>query len=224
VISTRSVYDDVSNVLDYLQRAELTLYVNPVSMDSTRVSWHGLISGVDFMTTHVHATLEQYKHWVENGTYSAMLLDGSLLQITYDVRAARLVGHRLAYVPCPFVLDPDLIRGGLPIVEIVELYGVHDVALRSPVRFDYDLSAARPGHPAAHFTINSADCRIACVAPLHVLRFVDLIFRQFYPRLWAAHEPFFSVARARHLGDRAITVDETSGMHFSWDIRASASG
>jgi hypothetical protein len=146
-------------------------------------------------------------------------LDGSLLQLTYEIQQGQVVRHRLAYVPCPFVVDEELLQEGEPIADIVEAYASWEaptVALRSPVLLDFDLAAARGGHPAAHLTINSADCRIACVAPMHAHRFIDFVFRHFYPGLRAAHEPFFSACAERHLGRRVITEEEWGSPHLMW--------
>jgi hypothetical protein len=95
---------------------------------------------------------------------------------------------------------------------------LQNMALRSPVRFDYDPSAAAPGHPPAHMTINAADCRIACVSPMHVLRFVDFVFRNFYRALHTAHRDFFAKASTRHVGQRVLNDDEALGMHVMWPI------
>jgi hypothetical protein len=83
------------------------------------------------------------------------------------------------------------------------------------VRFDYDPVAAKPGHPATHLTINSADCRIACVAPLHVGSFVDFIFSSFYPTMRLAHTQFFANLGG-HIGQRSLTDDEANSLHLSW--------
>lgn len=85
--TTRSVRDEIKNVLDYLTDAELVLYTNEVSMHATRVSWHAHNPAADFMTTRQHATLEQYLHWVINGSYSAILLDASLYRSNIELRA-----------------------------------------------------------------------------------------------------------------------------------------
>jgi hypothetical protein len=223
------VRDEVTNVLDYLAEAELTLNINLVSLAEraegpsrvTRVSWHGHDPKADFLLARQHGTIGQYCHWVTTGAYSAVLTDASLLQVTYDLVGGEIVAHRLAYIPCPFIVDPQLLDEGIPIDEVVELYTQpSDVALRSPIRFDYDRKAAKENHPAAHMTLNSADCRIACVAPMHVLRFVDFVFRHFYPALWSVHSLFFDAAAWRHMGDPVITSEDRTSPHLMWDTYA----
>lgn len=90
--------------------------------------------------------------------------------------------------------------------------------LHSAIRFDFDFDpgSAAPGHPAAHLTINSADCRIACAAPMHIGRFTDFIFRNFYPDLWKAHLPFFGSSATREAGPRTLTPEERNIPHLYW--------
>lgn len=220
--TARVVRDQIKNTIDYLIGADLALYANEVSMSPSRVSWHSHNKSAPFLTTREHPTIDQYMAWVTAGAYSAILLDGSLLQLTYDVSGGDVVGHRLAYIPCPYDLDANLLAQGEPIVDVVDLYRDSDAALRSPVRFEYDPRSAKPGHPAVHLTINAPGCRIACVAPLHVLRFVDFVFRHFYPELWRAHQPFFYAAGWQHIGTAAIADEEHRNVHLMWDVHATA--
>jgi hypothetical protein len=230
VTTTRTVRDSVRNVLDYLADAQLALYSNEVSIGeserTSRISWHGHNPTSDFLLSREHGTVDQYLHWLTDGAYSAILYDGSLLQITYHLQRGTVTAHRLAYIPCPFIVDTALLADGTPVDDVIGLYTeLSDVALRSPVRFDYDPGAARRDHPAAHLTINSADCRIACVAPMHALRFADFIFRHFYPRLWDAHRGFFAAASWQHAGEageQVLSDEDRTSPHLMWDIHATA--
>lgn len=227
MVTTRAVRRDVKDVLDYLIESEIALYANEVSMGATRVSWHAQDPDAAFLTTRDHATVSQYLEWVKLGSYSAILLDGSLLQISYQVASGEVSGHRLAYIPCPFILDVRLLSEGEPLADVVEVYRDSEavrMALRSPVRFDYDPAAVKEGHPSMHMTINSADCRIACVAPMHVYRFVDFIFRSFYPALHFAHRDFFARGAHRHIGSRVIADDDRVHPHLMWEQHTVASG
>jgi hypothetical protein len=153
--------------------------------------------------------------------YSAVLRDASLLQLTYDFDDGLIVGHRLAYIPCPVVVDESLLAEGEPVEDVVSVYlneGVAALTLRSPVRFDFDAVGARPGHPAAHFSVNSPACRLACVAPVHPYRFLDFVFRQFYPIFRTAHEAWFEPAGRRHMGQRVITEGERKNVHLTWPV------
>jgi hypothetical protein len=215
----------VREVLDYLQDSQLALYANPVASSPTRVTWQSYEPGGGLSWDADHATLSDYLRWVASGSYSAVLADGSLVQLTYDMQGGQVTAHRLAYIPCPVVMDLALIEEGQPIADVVALYEhAADVALRSPLRFDFDASAANVGHPAAHFTFNSARCRIACAAPMHVRRFVDFVYKHFYPDLWLAHSPFFATAAHSHVGAPTLTEADRDGIHIAWDARRTAAG
>jgi hypothetical protein len=215
----RAIRDDIQNALDFLREAELALYTNPVHLRPTRVSWHAYPSAGPFLIDHGFTTVDQYLTWVRDGAYSAVLRDASLLQLTFDLDEDLVVGHRLAYVPCPVVVDETLLAEGEPVEDVVSLHldeGEVGLTLRSPVRFDYDQAAAREGHPAAHFSINSPQCRLACVAPVHPYRFIDFVFRHFYPVLRGVHDSWFESAGRRHLGKRVITERDRGAVHLTW--------
>lgn len=214
--TTRSLRDDLNNIQDYLADAGLALYTNPVAMSPTRVSFHSHRPDLAFLPDRGSPSVNTYLAWVEAGAYSSLLLDGSLLQITYDIEEGRIVGHRLAYVPCPYDVDHDLLASGEALIDVLSIYLGDHPMLRSPIRFDYDLAAARTGHPAAHLTINDSNCRIACVAPLHALRFVDFVFRNFYPSYWRAHRSFFESAQTRHLARGRLSDTEIQVPHLMW--------
>ncbi|HEV2755498.1 MAG TPA: DUF2290 domain-containing protein [Actinomycetota bacterium] len=218
----RAIRDDVQNALDFLQEAELALYTNPVLLRPTHVSWHALPSAGPLLGDYGFTTVGQYLTWVREGAYSAVLRDASLLQLSFDVDEDLVVGHRLAYVPCPVVVDETLLAEGEPVEEVVLLHlddgNGEELTLRSPVRFDYDQSAAHVDHPAAHFSINSPECRVACVAPVHPYRFIDFVFRHFYPVFRGVHDRWFDSAGRRNLGGRVITEEDRSGVHLMWPI------
>ena len=138
-------------------------------------------------------SVSEYQAWLTNGAYSAVLFDGALVQISFEFRHSKIVGHRLAYVPCPFDLEPEYLQTE-PLYDLVEAYAT-DVQskprLRSAIRFDFDPAAVGPGHPASHVTMFWPHCRIACVAPLSLGRFIRFIFYNFYPAMWENHLNLF---------------------------------
>ncbi|MBO1286142.1 MULTISPECIES: DUF2290 domain-containing protein [Streptomyces] len=216
--TTRTVAEEVRNLLDYLLNAEIAAYINTVSVSGTRVSWHATDPGIPFLVNRGDPTLQDYRRWAQAGAYSALLFDGALLQITYEIEEGAIAGHRLAYVPCPYRVDSELVRQD-PIIDVIDLHietEPTNMILHSAIRFDFDPGSAAPGHPAAHLTINSADCRIACAAPMHIGRFTDFIFRHFYPDLWKAHLPFFGSSATREAGPRTLTPDERNTPHLYW--------
>ncbi len=232
--SAKAVRDDIQNALDYLVDADLCLAVNPVDVlhraaleDGTQVERVRFVSyqrDEPFLLSHEHPDVEQYLTWIRSGAYSAVLFDASLIQMTYDISAkGEVVGHRLAYMPCPYSVDPDLLARE-SLLDALELYvGSADIVLRSQLRFDYDPFVARPGHPAAHFTFNSPECRVACVAPFHVLRFLDFVFRHSYPPQHRFHDTFFAPSAWRHLGKSVLVEPDRYSPHLVWDVHSTMS-
>lgn len=216
--TTRALAQSLEALLSTLLETGIAIETTPLAITQNRVAWQPLPSGDPFLSLRAHATVEQYLAWLTRKEFSAALFDGSLIQLSYNVSNGSVSGHRLAYIPCPYDLDQELLDEGFSIEDAVRLYQdspEEPVALRSPLRFDYDPAAAGPGHPAAHLTINSPDCRIACVAPVHAARFVDFILGQFYPQHHAAHAHDFKGVRS-HLGPPEISDDDRERLHINW--------
>jgi len=225
MVTARAISDDIINLLDYLRRTEIAIYTTTVAVSITaygdRIGWHSYRPGVPFLISRGDPSLDDYRAWVDSGSFSALLFDGALLQLTYDVDGGTVSGHRLAYVPCPYRLDPVMVRED-PILDLIELHVDSEPAnmvLNSPVRFDFDPRSAHEGHPSAHMTINSPSCRIACIAPMHVRRFADFIFRHFYSDIWKTHAEYFTDGARREVGSRSLIEGDRRGPHIAWDLR-----
>lgn len=214
--TTRAIRGEVQTLLDYLIQAEIALYANPLAEYSGTLTWP-LDEVGEFLPNRGSPASTDYRHWLASNQYSAVLSDGALLQLSYGVEGRELTSHRLAYVPSPFEFDPML----LATEPLVDLFDAHadghtsTVVMKTTVRFDFDRSAAREGHPASHLTINVPSCRVACAAPLRVGQFVSFIFRHFYPELWHAH-PFFDGLPKAGWGDKTVTDSEMRGVHLMW--------
>ena len=223
--TVRNICDQIQNAFTYLDDAKLTIFTNGISRSNARVAWYGP-QDEDFLDNSQHPNIEQYITWLKSNNYLSLLFDGSLIQVTYDLWNNKVVGHRLNYFPCPYEIDPILFKRNKPPADVVDdCRNAGNVPiLRSPVRFDFDLDTARPGHPASHMTMNSVDCRIACVAPLHVLRFLDFVFGHFYPEFHTAHGQFFATANSRHIGQACLVDQDRRSIHLSWDVHATATG
>lgn len=217
--TARSLHDQLVNALDFLVDADLALYPKDLAFDRDRVGWRDY-GHSPFIFAENSATVRQYLDWVSGGHYSLLLADASLLQITYRFEGARVIGHRLAYVPCPVIIDSDLLDAGEPVADIVEAQ-VHDatdstIQLRSVIRFDYAPLEAGVNHPASHVTVNSATCRIGCVAPVHPYQFIDFVFRNFYPELHVKAPDWFAIAASRRLTPRLVSDGFAARPHLAW--------
>jgi hypothetical protein len=187
--------------------------------DAVRVTWSRSRPAV-FVCDGLR--LSEYLACVDARQYSALLHDGSFVQISYDVGPkSQIVGHRLLYWPSPFGdLDLRDFPGDAPCDVINEYYtnvaaNPYGVQLRGPWRFDFDPVAASDSHPETHLTAQHPECRIPGSRPLDLRRFCIVVFRH----LHAVHysgcaewgDPVPEVPRANDLR----RVDE--GLpHFHW--------
>ncbi|MCY3628895.1 MAG: DUF2290 domain-containing protein [Rhodothermaceae bacterium] len=115
--------------------------------------------------------------------YNVKMLDGALIQMTYEFVDTSLQRHRLAFFPSPildeFQQDPDIYLDD-------EIHG--DITSRKiipfPLRFDYDSredSYEELVHPKSHLSLGQyLNCRIPVTSPLTPVQFVDFVLRNFY--------------------------------------------
>lgn len=216
MLTSRATATEIENLLEFLLNAEIALVINPTLDHSGTVTWPRR-TGDRFLLGRRHFSVSDYRHWIRNGEYSALLYDGALLQVTYRFAGGRLVGHRLAYIPCPYnFAQHDLILDD--IADLLALYDdckPDDIILTSTIRFDYDPDNAQPSHPCSHMTVNTDICRIPCAAPMRLGHFVEFVFHHFYPHLWDAH-PYFKRLSQEDWMAHTVTLDERRSLHVSW--------
>lgn len=213
IVSTTS---EVQNFLDYLAEKEIGLLINDLSVANERITWQPFPHAGRFLLNR-KPTIADYRYWLVNGHFSAVLFDGSLLQITYDFLGNTVTGHRLAYIPSPFVMDQDLLFSEA-LEDVVDYYlseDPADILLNTPVHFDYDPKSSSTSHPSSHMTFNSPDLRLPCVEPLRLGRFVEFVFREFYPSLWNSHEYFSDMPKSSPIGGRTTNWPKQR-IHVAW--------
>lgn len=202
------------------------------------MSWPRSRSDQQLFEEHQFGTVSEYKRYLLSRDYSCVLLDGSLLQLSWEFEFGELSKHRLCYFPCPVVVDLQA-TDGESLEEIVDYellradtedswvasgpdgrmvyIGPQGLRLRSPLRFDYCRQSASPDHPATHLTVQTTDCRLPVAGPLSLGRFVRIVFGQFYPAMWQSH-PAMSELPLGDL-DHTLTEQERAHPHISWSRR-----
>ena len=215
---------DIQNLMDALSNSGVAISTNKAvlnwlqSSGRQRVTWATNSRTPGALFRSYSATLQEYVGWVENSSYSALLLDGGILQISYDFDGQIVVAHRLCFFPCPFDLDVSLVRE-LPFRDVIELYAessqFDDIRLRTPVRFDYDFvnAAVNDQHPTTHMTFQWSHVRLPVVSPLSLGHFVRFVFRNFYPSLWRVHS-FLHDRPVRFFG-RTLEREELRDLHLN---------
>ncbi|WP_159619403.1 DUF2290 domain-containing protein [Arthrobacter zhaoguopingii] len=207
----------ISDLLYDLLDRGLILLPATIVVENETVTWRSATPLQKFVDFVEHPTVRTYRKWAEAGEYAALLPDGALLQIRYRVVGGTVVAHRLAYIPCPYSVDQDLLQTD-PVADVLDLHAQEspdDVRMQSAIRFDFDPEAAGPGHPAAHLTINVSSCRIACEAPMSPEDFVQFIYKHFYHELWYANVTFFQ-GMPRSDAISTMNDDERYAPHVSW--------
>src|SRR4051794_6112027 len=118
----------VKQLLDDLLDHDLVAFVNPTAVvgDDT-VTWRSPTPLERFVDFADYPTVRTYRRWAEAGEYSALLPDGSLLQLRYRVVGGQVTAHRLAYVPCPYRVDEDLLATE-PLSDVLDVHAAepHD--------------------------------------------------------------------------------------------------
>jgi len=150
------------------------------------VTWPNHNRGAAHNADTAFATLSQYRFILDEGSYLAILIDGSLVKANYVFKSRELIKHSLWYWPCPFKIPPEDIMIETPI-DAFELYSSswqEAVRFRTPLRFDYDPSAANDNHPASHLHMQIPGCRIPVERPIGFSTFMRFIFRHFHPDCW----------------------------------------
>jgi len=148
--------------------------------------------------------------------YNIKMLDGALIQMSYEFAGALPVRSRLAFLPSPdlteFQAAPELYLEDLMYTEVVD-----PRAVTVPIRFDFD---DRPGvatelaHPRAHLTLGQyKNCRIATTAPLTPGAFVGFLLRSFYNTAMTAITGGSPVAEHRFAA--TISGGEQASIHIA---------
>ena len=134
-------------------------------------------------STRNRSYVENYRTFRIERSFNVLMLDGAMLQMTYEFGDRRLVRHRLAFLPSPHLSqyqnDPETYLQEFMYADVVQ----KDVAA-VPIRFDYD---SREGitvelqHPISHLTLGQyTECRIPVSAGVTPHAFVDFVLRSFY--------------------------------------------
>ena len=201
----------------------LALASNPVvsatAGDTTIVSWS---KAPAISTTFGRfASIAEYATFLDQRDFNLVLRDGALLQIAYTFKGRVLVGHRLCHYPCPIDIS-DLEADDGSITEWIEALDAGELRerlrLRTPLRLDFDMKAAKNDHPASHFTISEETCRIPVAAPVSLGHFVSLVFSQFYPAAWAAYD--FLQKVSHHQWENTLGETETNRIFLAWRLHA----
>lgn len=182
----------VSELCEFLILKDVALNIQahavmPIADGVSRMTWVRPSNVADFKR-EADVQFSEYLAALRVGDFSILLSDGGIVQISIDLSAKEIVGHRLVYLPCPIQFDPSEIR-----LETGEIYPLADfivdlnedefrdrLRVRAPMRFEYDPTQAGEDHPASHLHLGRSDCRIPVSCPLSLDTFLRFVFKRFY--------------------------------------------
>lgn len=190
--------------------------VTPLGAGRSLISWD-CIDPPDLSSLSIEK-VENYIFFLENGHYSIVCNDGSLVQMSFKIYRGRIVNHRLAYIPCPVTFDPvELVERGLDEVVIEAILGddLDRLSLRGVVRFDFDPNAESDDHPASHLTLNYDETRIPVSRTFDASTFIRFIDENFLePRKELGR---LNVKMARDNTSDVLRPDHLGRPHFHWN-------
>jgi hypothetical protein len=190
---------EIARLVVALLDANAVIDVNTATLrrrgNDTLVTWPA--AGDTSLSDQVFASLQEYRRFVIDRQYTALLTDGALIQISYTFNQNEVVAQRFCYYPCPLIINPGDLESDFP--ELFDLYlleeldsqksNLSDAAiadpslrlrLRGPMRFEYDIRNAGPGHAASHLHVLLEDSHWPIFGPLSIGHFVRFVFRRFY--------------------------------------------
>lgn len=162
------------------------------------------------------ACIREYLRFLRSGQYTLVLFDGALIQVAYSFDRGNLKRHRICYYPCPVDLDfrgSDYVDFYEIIEATIETDSLERIRLRSPLRFDFDIDAAKTDHPASHLHLNREATRIPVYGPISIGHFARFISRHFYYDVWKKHETL--QGWSQRYWAKSIGVSEEQEIHFT---------
>lgn len=139
-------------------------------------------------------SLSEYLEIIRGREFSALLLDGAILQVSYLFRGAHVRRHRATYIPCPIHFDADELRTPdgdfLPVEDFLDILGETELRTRTRTRptfrFEFDPENAGENHPSSHLHMGKSQCRVPVKAPLKLAQFSRFVFKNLYPEEFAS--------------------------------------
>ena len=163
--------------------------------------------------------VRSYLFFLEKSHYSIVCPDGSLLQMSFKVHRGKIAQHRLCYLPCPVLFDPaELIEDSLyDVVERNLHSGNYDLLrYRGAVRFDYDPSASRVGHPASHLTLNYDCVRLPVNRNMDASTFLSFVDNNFIGT--REDMPRLALPIGADPTDDVLAANDRCAPHLAWHL------
>lgn len=184
------VFDTLFNTLEILRSAELVYFYNTTKVEDyttngdsyTRITWPNHASGSS--KPYTFNKIDSFSAMLQNSSYTCLLFDGSIVRISYLFKNDKLQNYNFLWWPAPFVFNFEE-NDTLSYIDIFELSLFEEswhknIMMRTPIRFDFDLSHNTDTHPASHLHTQDSECRIKVAHPICLNKFFKFVFCNFY--------------------------------------------
>lgn len=165
--------------------------VERLEKSKKRVTWATVGTRVE-LSRFKDSTVEEYLLFYTGRHFNFRLVDGALIQISYDLtRYNDVEGCRLVWFPCPIDFDGEDLEFS-DIEELILTTPRKNIGCRSPIRIDYAPTMVADGHPSAHLHLGFEDFRLPVQRPIEPRRFIRFLIRNRYNSLWRNNADGFS--------------------------------
>lgn len=140
------------------------------------------------------SNVREYLLFLEGRHYQFKLVDGSLIQVSFDVHepSSEVRQSRLVWYPCPVSFAPEEILE-FPLSELILTSPTELINLQAPLRIDYAPNQMADNHSTTHMHLGREEFRLPVQRPMEPCRFLRLIIRTAFPGVWSATEIFRNV-------------------------------
>jgi hypothetical protein len=217
----------VANILDSLNEIKSRLLAadlledwnesvaEQVERGITRVTWatsgtRPELSGI------INSNVKEYLLFLQGRHYQFRLTDGSLIQMSYDIRhQSEVKQSRLVWYPCPVEFSREEIQD-FDLEELILSSPTEMLCLQAPIRIDYAPHQKRDNHSTTHLHLGREEFRLPVQRPLEPSRFLRLIIRTAYPHVWSSEDNFRTVEDWR--GADGLDDDDKIYGSLSWNL------
>ncbi|WP_373889341.1 DUF2290 domain-containing protein [Massilia sp. TS11] len=182
----------------------------------SRVTWATNGTRPDLSGVTV-SNISEYLAFLAGRHFQFQLTDGSLIQMSYDIRnqSSEVVSSRLVWYPCPIEFSQEELTYA-SLEEMILSSPTELLSLQAPLRFDFAPHQIGPNHSATHLHMGKEDFRLPVQRAMEPSRFMRLVIRTAYPQVWEQTE-LFNTVENWGAQDRLSADDQSCGA-LTWTI------
>lgn len=178
-----------------------------------RITWKS--AAVINFSEFPDSSIQEYLQLLTGRHFNYLLNDGSLIQLSYDVKGKdKIIGSRAVWYPCPVVFVPEELEYST-LEDLVLTTPQVNLCCRGPLRFDYAPEQAKQDHPQTHMHAGLENFRLPLQRALEPSRFLRFVMRTAYPTLWRNNVDKFACEDWR--AEDSLTDDDRRVGYLGWN-------